>query len=141
MRATVWAVAIACFISLAGSGEEVTPLKLLVSQSDLVVAGKLTMVFRNEGEGVNVQYHLQLRVSDILRGGLDVREVWAKIDCQERNAGERHPLLQNGKHCILFLRRRDGDWWGGADPWLQVQPATAALARQVQELAKAGESP
>ncbi len=121
-------------------------LRRLIDKSDLVVAGTIADgPSVTEDESGVLSYVFLFDVAEVFKGGTtgesgltdDMRRFEVNIKRFELKLQGRHPLLEKGSTCILFLRKAsEGERprWRSSDFWFAAQPESHALAKAVKRL-------
>lgn len=141
-----WVIVLAFLTVLSGTlradeGDDV--LAFYLSKAPLVVAGEIVTADVGLSKGVSRKsYGISLKVTRVLKGKLEEKEIGALCDRFVRKPNESPEFLRANTRVILFLRRAieergEGRGWRGVDPWFAVQPATEHLERALARLADA----
>lgn len=114
-------------------------LRFYLSKSELVVTGEITTepsCYTREA-GVP-EYSCEFKIAEVLKGDdiLNGETIRVTIRRFESGPKDRHPLVEQGAECILFLddTERGHPAYVTADFWFGVQRPSASLVRSLKRL-------
>lgn len=114
---------------VAESGKET--LRYYKSKASLVVSGEIAKISPTTySEDSTCTRSLRVKVTKIMRGGVQGDEITARVVRFEKDETEAPAFLKEGKRVILFLRER-GDGYETVDPWFGVQQYNSVMEEEI----------
>ena len=125
-----------------GSEPDDDTLKFYLSKSDCVVLGTVTRVLCVATDPERPVYLCTIRVGEVYKGDPQMTGGVTDVSiCRyEKGQRDRHPSLQEGGRCILFLKNAANTntvpRLRSADMWFGVQCPSAAMGSSIKRLSQ-----
>ena len=116
-------------VDVAENGKET--LRYYKSKAPLVVSGEIAKISpATYSEDSTCTRSLRVKVTKIMRGGVQGDEITARIVRFEKDETEAPAFLKTGKRVILFLHEQ-GDGYQTVDPWFGVQQYNSVMEEEI----------